>query len=111
MAVYAILGGVPDYLEQFSDNVSILENLRATLFQDVGLFRNDPDFLIGEQVRDLTNYQAVLAAIAEGVRKPADIDLQAKLPHRSGADPYLSQLVDMDYVRRELPLTVPRFSR
>ena len=107
VAVYAILGGVPAYLEQFSDDLSILDNLRANLFQDVGLFRNDPDYLIGEQVRDLTNYQSVLAAIAEGARKPADIGLQAKLPHRSGADPYLSQLVDMDYVRRELPVTVP----
>ena len=107
VAVYAVLGGVPAYLEQFSDDLSLLDNLRENLFQDVGLFRNDPDYLIGEQVRDLTNYQAVLAAIAGGARKPADIGLQAKLPHRSGADPYLSQLVEMDYVRRELPITVP----
>lgn len=107
IAVYAILGGVPAYLEQFDDALTVLENLRENLFQDVGLFRNDPDFLIGEQVRDLKNYQAVISAIADGARKPADIGLQAKLPHRSGADPYLSQLVEMDYVRRELPMTVP----
>ena len=107
VAVYAILGGVPAYLEQFSSRLSLLDNLRRNLFQDVGLFRNDPDYLIGEQVRDLTNYQAVLSAIAAGARKPADIALHAKLPHRSGADPYLAQLVEMDYVRRELPVTVP----
>jgi AAA+ ATPase superfamily predicted ATPase len=111
VAVYAILGGVPAYLEQFSDDLSLLDNLRENLFQDVGLFRNDPDYLIGEQVRDLVNYQSVLAAIAGGARKPADIALQARLPHRSGADPYLSQLVEMDYVRRELPVTVPRHKR
>jgi len=111
VAVYAILGGVPAYLEQFSDELSLLDNLRQNLFQDVGLFRNDPDYLIGEQVRDLTNYQAVLAAIAGGARKPTDIGLQAKLPHRSGADPYLTQLVEMDYVRRELPVTVPPHKR
>jgi AAA+ ATPase superfamily predicted ATPase len=106
VAVYAILGGVPAYLEQFSDERSILENLRHHLFQDVGLFRTDPDYLIGEQVRDLNNYQAVLAAIADGARKPADIALHAKLAQRSGVDPYLAQLVEMDYVRRELPVTV-----
>lgn len=111
VAVYAILGGVPAYLEQFSDEISLLDNLRQNLFQDVGLFRNDPDYLIGEQVRDLTNYQAVLAAIASGARKPADIGLEAKLPHRSGVDPYLTQLVEMDYVRRELPVTVPPHKR
>ncbi len=107
VAIYAILGGVPAYLEQFSGELSVLENLRRHLFQDVGLFRNDPDYLIGEQVRDLSNYQAVLAAIADGARKPADIALHAKLSHRSGVTPYLAQLVEMDYVRRELPVTVP----
>ncbi len=111
VAVYAILGGVPAYLEQFSSELSLLENLRRHLFQDVGLFRNDPDYLIGEQVRDLSNYQAVLAAIAEGARKPADIALQAQLPQRSGVDPYLAQLVEMDYVRRELPVTIPPAQR
>ena len=106
IATYAILGGVPAYLEQFTDELSILQNLRANLFRETGLFRTDPDYLIGEQVRDLKVYQAVLSAIAMGARKPADIALQADLPQRSGVDPYLAQLVEMDYVRRELPATV-----
>ena len=107
IATYAVLGGVPAYLEQFTDELSILQNLRHNLFRETGLFRTDPDYLIGEQVRDLKVYQAVLSAIALGARKPADIALQADLPQRSGVDPYLSQLVEMDYVRRELPATVP----
>lgn len=106
IATYAILGGVPAYLEQFTDDLSIMQNLRQSLFRETGLFRTDPDYLIGEQVRDLKVYQAVLSAIALGARKPADIALQANLPQRSGVDPYLAQLVAMDYVRRELPATV-----
>jgi AAA+ ATPase superfamily predicted ATPase len=107
VAVYAILGGVPAYLERFSDALSLSDNVRQNLFRETGLFRTDPDYLIGEQVRDPKNYQAVLAAIAEGARRPADIALAAGLPHRSSADPYLAQLVEMDYVRRELPVTIP----
>lgn len=107
VAVYAVLGGVPAYLEQFSDSLTLLENLRHNLYRDVGLFRTDPDYLVGEQVRDLSNYQAVLSAIALGAHKPGDINLQAGLPHQSGVDPYLTQLVEMDYVRRELPVTIP----
>jgi len=106
VAAYAILGGVPAYLEQFTDELSILENLRRNLFRETGLFRTDPDYLIGEQVRDLKVYQAVLSAIALGARKPAEIALQSDLPQRSGVDPYLAQLVEMDYVRRELPATI-----
>jgi hypothetical protein len=106
VAVYAILGGVPAYLEEFSDELSLLENLREHLFREAGLFRTDPEYLIGEQVRDLKNYQAILAAIAGGARQPSDIALQANMPHRSSADSYLAQLIEMDYVRRELPVTI-----
>jgi AAA+ ATPase superfamily predicted ATPase len=107
VAVFAILGGVPAYLERFSDAFSLQENLRRNLFQETGLFRTDPDYLIGEQVRDLGNYQAVLSAIASGARQPADIAVQAGLTYRSSADAYLARLVEMDYVRRELPVTIP----
>ena len=107
VAAYAVLGGVPAYLERFSDSQTLLENLRRNLFRETGLFRSDPDYLVGEQVRDLRNYQSILAAIAEGARQPAEIAQRANLPHRSGADPYLVHLVEMDYVRRELPVTVP----
>lgn len=111
VAVYAILGGVPAYLERFSDTLTVPANLRQNLFADLGLFRTDPEYLIGEQVRDIKNYQAVLSAIAQGAHQPAEIALHANFSHNSGADPYLAQLVEMDYVRRELPITVPPAKR
>jgi AAA+ ATPase superfamily predicted ATPase len=95
VAVYAMLGGVPAYLEQFSDALSLSANVRQHLFHETGLFRTDPDYLIGEQVRDLSNYQAALSAIAGGARRPAEIALAAALPHRSAADPYLARLVEL----------------
>lgn len=107
VAIHAMIGGVPAYLERFSDAVSVSENLRNNLFRETGLFRIDPDYLIGEHVRDLKNYQAVLAAIAEGAHKPTDISLQAGFSNRASADVYLQQLIEMDYVRRELPVTIP----
>ena len=107
VAVYAILGGVPAYLEQFSDALSLGDNIKQALFRETGLFSTDQDYLIGEQVRDPKNYQAVLSAIAEGARRPADIALAAGLSSRVSADPYMIQLVEMDYLRRELPVTVP----
>ena len=107
VAVYAILGGVPAYLELFSDTLSLGENVKHNLFREAGLFRSDPNTLVGEQVRDPMNYQAVLTAIAEGSRQPADIALAAGLGHRSSAGAYLTRLVEMNYVRCELPITVP----
>ena len=106
VAVYAVLGGVPAYLELFSDALSLGENIKQNLFREAGLFRSDPNFLVGEQVRDPKNYQAVLTAIAEGARNPTDIALAAGLSHRSSAGSYLARLVEMNYVRYELPVTV-----
>ncbi len=111
MAAYAILGGVPAYLEQFSDKSNILQNLRHHLFRETSLLRTDPDYLIGEQVRDLKIYQVVLSAIALGAGKPAAIAFEAGLPQRSSADPYLARLVEMGYLHRELPVTVPAGKR
>lgn len=62
-------------------------------------------------MRDLSHYQAVLSAIAGGARRPAEIVMMAGLPHSASADPYLNRLVEMDYVRRELPVTVPPANR
>lgn len=111
VAVYAMLGGVPAYLERFSDSLSIGDNVRDHLFRETGLFRTDPEYLIGEQVRDLASYQAVLSAIAGGARQPAEIALAAGLPQGSAADTILARLVEMEYVRRELPVTVPPAKR
>lgn len=52
-----------------------------------------------------------LAAIAEGAHKPTDIALQAGFSNRASADVYLQQLIEMDYVRRELPVTLPPAKR
>ena len=99
VAIDTVAGGVPAYLERFTDTLSVTENLRNNLFRETGLFRIDPDYLIGEHVRDLKNYQAVLAAIADGAHKPADISLQAGFSNRASADVYLQQLIEMDYVQ------------
>lgn len=92
---------MPAYLERFSDSLSLSANVSDNLFRETGLFRTDPDYLIGEQVRNLANYQAVLAAIAGGERRPAEIALAAVLPSASAVAPYLMRLVEMDYVRRD----------
>jgi AAA+ ATPase superfamily predicted ATPase len=106
ITVYAVLGGVPAYLEQFAGDLSLNDNIRQSLMKDIGLLRTDPDHLIGEQVRDLSNYQAVLTAIAGGAHRPIEIARAANLSSKAGAGPYLARLQEMDYVRCELPVTV-----
>src|SRR3990172_8571893 len=61
VAVYAVTGGVPAYLERFDDSRSLSENLRELFMQRTSLFRTEPFFLIGDVIRRETQtYEAVL---------------------------------------------------
>ena len=108
VAVYAMLGGVPAYLERFDDGVSLADNVRRHLFRETGLFRVDPDYLLQEAVREPQNYLAVLLAIAAGHHRPVDIASAAGMRSANYLDPYLARLRELGFVRREVPVTVPR---
>lgn len=111
VAVWAILGGVPAYLERFNDSQTIAANVRRHVFRSTGLFRTDPDHLLHESLREPQNYIAILLAIAAGYHRVIDIISAAGLPGTRQADPYLARLRELGFIRRELPATVPEAKR
>jgi hypothetical protein len=60
VAVYAILGGIPAYLERFDGALSLADNVKRHIFRPTGIFRVDPLFLLQDQVREPRNYLSVL---------------------------------------------------
>ena len=108
VAVYAILGGVPGYLERFSDHLSLADNVRRHLFRPTGMFRTEPQFLLQDELSQPHNYLAVLLAIAAGNHTQGDISRATGLEHVTS---YLSRLQELYFVRRELPVTVPERER
>jgi AAA+ ATPase superfamily predicted ATPase len=108
VAVYAMLGGVPAYLERFSDRISLAENVRRHLFRPAGIFCTDPQFLLYDELQQPHNYLAVLTAIAAGNHKQRDI-IQATGLERITF--YLRRLQELQFVRREIPATVPEAKR
>jgi AAA+ ATPase superfamily predicted ATPase len=108
VAVYAILGGVPGYLERFSDGLSLADNVRRHLFRPTGMFRTEPQFLLQDELSQPHNYLAVLLAIAAGNHTQGDISRATGLEHVTA---YLSRLQELYFVRRELPVTIPERER
>jgi AAA+ ATPase superfamily predicted ATPase len=107
VAVYAVTGGVPAYLERFTDARSLTENLRDLFLQRTSIFRTEPFFLIGDVIRRETqNYEAVLKSIAAGNKTPQDIG-QALGVSSSYLSPYLKQLEELHLVKRRIPATTP----
>jgi len=106
VAVWAMLGGVPAYLEQFSDQRSVGENVKRHIFRATGMFNTDPENLLHESLRDPQNYVAILLAIAAGNHRVIDIVSAAAFQQIKQADPYLARLRELGIIRREAPVTV-----
>jgi len=106
VAVYAILGGIPAYLEQFSDRYSLRENLEQTVLRRTGLFRTEPFVLIGDLVREPRNYAAVIRAIAADRHTPEAIVASGAIA-ASNVHKYLARLVELQLVERRVPATLP----
>jgi AAA+ ATPase superfamily predicted ATPase len=107
VAVYAVTGGVPAYLERFDDALSLSENLRELFMRRTSLFRTEPFFLIGDVIRRETQtYEAILKSIASGDRTPQDIGRTLGLAS-SYLSPYLKQLEALHLVKRRIPATIP----
>ena len=106
VAVYAILGGIPAYLEKFSDGVSLSQNVRDQILSVSSIFQNEALFLLQDEVREVTNYLAVIRAIGEGAHTLDAIAKTSGLA-KNHASTYLARLQDLAFVRREVPVTVP----
>jgi AAA+ ATPase superfamily predicted ATPase len=110
VAVYAITGGIPAYLELIDDTNNIIENLREHFITPTNVILNDAVFLLREQVDEPRNYISLLEAIANGGHKLADIAKLAGL-ERSNANKYLTVLRELGYIERIVPATVQRPER
>jgi len=106
VATYAVLGGVPAYLEQFDPDQSLSANIRRHLFRRTGMFRSEPEVLISDVVRETHNYEATLRAVATGAHTPSDM---AKITGivSSNLAPYLKRLRELGLIERRIPATIP----
>jgi len=106
IAVYAILGGIPAYLERFDSERTIAANVQEEILLDTGMFRIEPFYLLSDEVREPRNYMAVLQAIGQGNHTLEAITLAAKLGSKQHASTYLSRLQDLRLAVRDTPATI-----
>ncbi len=110
LALYAITGGVPAYLNQFDPARRLADNLATRIVSPANVMLTDAIFLLQEQLDEPRNYIAIIEAIAAGYHRLGDISRMAGLD-RSNVSKYLSVLRELGYVRRDVPVTVRRPER
>ncbi|MGQ4834285.1 MAG: ATP-binding protein [Candidatus Asgardarchaeia archaeon] len=106
---YGILGGTPAYLLKFDDEKSIKENLIDYFKKDSFLYQ-DVIFILREELDEPRNYFAIMEAIARGKTTLGEIMNETGL-NRATVGKYLSVLIDLDFVKREIPVTASWKSR
>ncbi|MCD6559424.1 MAG: ATP-binding protein [Palaeococcus sp.] len=106
---YGILGGTPAYLLESDDSKGIAENLRGYFRPDSFLY-GDALFVLREELEEPRNYFAIMEAIAKGKTTLGEIMNDTGL-ERATVGKYLSVLIDLDLVKREVPVTASRKSR
>jgi AAA+ ATPase superfamily predicted ATPase len=105
VAAYAVLGGMPSYLEQFDPAQTIEDNVKATALRRNTYLSEEPDWLLLEDLRRDVVYGSILRSVAAGQRKPSDIARAIGKASAQDVAPQLSMLQDLGLVVREVPVT------
>ncbi len=110
VAAYAIVGGVPAYLEWLDPTRNLVDNIRNVILAPGSMFGAEPAFLLYDEVREPQAYLAVLKAIGAGSHTLDDIS-NAALIGKAHLSAYLARLQELRLVERRLPATVPPAGR
>jgi uncharacterized protein len=108
---YAMLGGMPSYLEQFDPTRSLRENILATALRPNTYLAQEPDWLLLEDLRRDVIYGSILRAVAHGERKPSDIARAIGKDSAQDISQQLSTLQELGLIVREVPVTEKRQTR
>lgn len=99
---YGIVGGTPQYLLQFNDNLSIEDNIKNTYLNPVSSIYEEPQNLLKQEVREPAIYNAIIAAVAAGYTKMSEISTKIG-EDTSVCSIYIKNLVSLGIVRKETP--------
>lgn len=106
VAAYAIVGGVPAYLEWLDPTRSLTQNIRDVMLASGSMFVAEPAFLLYDEFREPNMYLAIIKAIGQGAHTLNDIS-NASLIGKAHLSAYLARLQELYVVERRLPVTIP----
>ena len=101
---YSVTGGVPKYIELFSESDDIYHAIQKNILNRSGYLYDEPHFLLQQEVSEIGNYFSIIRAIAAGNSKLSAISTVLEVKSTS-LTKYLKTLIDLDILEREVPVT------
>ena len=102
--MYAVTGGVPKYIELFSESRDIYTAIQKCVLNRSGYLYDEPHFLLQQEVSEVGSYFSIIKAIAAGNSKLSAIASVLEIKATS-LTKYLKTLIDLDILEREVPIT------
>lgn len=102
--MYAVTGGVPKYIELFSESKDIYSAIQKCVLNRSGYLYDEPHFLLQQEVSEVGSYFSIIKAIAAGNTKLSAISGVLEIKATS-LTKYLKTLIDLDILEREVPIT------
>jgi AAA+ ATPase superfamily predicted ATPase len=101
---YSICGGVPYYLERFTDTRPLAEHLLTEVFERTGLLHDEAELMLRQSITDPANHIAVLRSIAHGHNRNNEISQRTRL-EPAHITKILTSLERLGLVERLRPIT------
>jgi len=101
---YAITGGIPFYMEKFSENRSTFENVKKEIASKNGRLFEEIDFLLREEFREPEVYKKIIEAISFGNSRTVNISNYTGISANK-LWKYLNSLINLRIVGKDCPIT------
>lgn len=98
IVAHAVFGGVPFYLRLCDPGADLRANVLRLLLTGTGALFDEPTVLLQSELRDISRYASILAAVADGCTKFGEITNRVG-EGGSKLTPYLDRLARMRLVR------------
>lgn len=101
---YAVTGGVPKYIESFTEGVNIYNEIQKNILNNQTYLYEEPYFLLQHEVSEVGSYFSIIKSIAAGNTKLGNISSNLSVS-QTNLSKYLQTLINLDILEREIPIT------
>ena len=110
IAIYAVTGGIPAYLERFTHTPDFVTALREDCLGPGSIMLTDPALILQEQLQEPQTYESILSVIAAGFHTWHEIATMAGVGE-SSLGHYLKVLQELELIERRDPILTKGDSR
>ncbi len=104
---FAVLGGVPAYLEKFDPGRGLMANIRERILDRSEFLYEEPEIMLRQELREPARYFDILECVAGGCTRMSEVSSVTGIPI-SNLPKYLGVLSGLGILERRFPVTERR---